>query len=624
MPAGRKSGRLLACLGAASAWLLAAPALQAQPAPAGAAVAPSFGHYRPAPRFTEQVTSSLYLPMRDGVRLAVTIARPARDGKPAEGRFPVIWHHTLSATQSPADGTGPFAGGFRAMPSLTRYGYVVVQIARRGNGQSFGERRGYHDRNEAQDAYEIVDWLARQDWSDGKVGIYGCTNTGDAAMHAVTMRPPALKAAFMGCFSWHKYDAFRRGGIFAQWGTGPARTIAEDMDQQPVDGDEAKVLLRQAAEEHQRSTPLLEMWKEMPFRDSFSRLVASRFWAEGSSASYADQVGRSGVALYIVGGWRDELRDQGLITWLNVPGSRIVIGPWQHCANDDFALLEEAHRFFDLHLKGIDTGLAGEAPIHYFTVNAPAGSEWRSAAGWPVGGTAMQPLLLGASGELTPAGKPRFGKPASFDVDYAAPCTGKGNGPFAQPCHPAKGGRSFAGPPLAAATEVTGSGVADLWIAGDAPDANLFAYLEDVAPDGTVEVVTEGRLKASLRKTAESPWRMPAGIPWHRANAEDALPLVPGEPARLSFELMPTSWIFRPGHRIQITLAGADYRERGREAAGLAKRLTVYTDRAHPSSVTLPVVAGQARSARLLLPGRGADGEGDGGGAIRRSIPASR
>jgi putative CocE/NonD family hydrolase len=581
--------RMAAALGLGLLALAAASPLRAESvAPSSVA---SFGSYRPQRQFSEQVKSTFYLAMRDGVRLAMTVARPARDGKAVEGRFPVIWHHSLSATQEPGDGTGPYAGGFRAMPSLTDYGYVVVQVARRGNGQSFGERRGYQDRNEAQDAYDLIDWLAKQDWSDGKVAIYGCSNTGDAALHAVTMRPPALKAAFMGCFSWHKYDAFRRGGIFAQWGTGPARTVEEDMKQKPVDADPDKVLLRQAAEEHQRSTSLLEMWKEMPFRDSYSKQVASRFWAEGSSASYADQIRRSGVPLYIVGGWRDELRDQGLITWLNVPGSRIVIGPWQHCANDDFALLEEAHRFFDRHLKGIDTGLSADAPIHYFTINAPAGAEWRSAASWPVAGTRPIAFLFGAKGELSGVDKPRFGKPVAFDVNYAAPCTGKGGGPNAQPCHATTGLRSFAGAQLAADTEVTGNGVADLWISADAADANLFAYLEDVAPDGSVSVVTEGRLKASLRKTADAPWQMPAGVPWHRAYAEDSEPLKPGEPVRLKFELMPTSWVFKAGHRMQISVTGADYRERARDTVGLARTITIYVDRAHPSGLYLPIAA---------------------------------
>lgn len=569
----------------APVFAIIASAAVAQPAP----VAPSFGHYQPARQFTEQARSTFYLPMRDGVRLAVTVARPARGGQPADGQFPVIWHHTLSATPDPADGTGPRAAGFRAIPNLTDYGYVVVQVARRGNGQSFGERRGYQDRNEAQDAYDLTQWLAAQPWSNGVVGMYGCSNTGDAAMQAVSMRPPALKAVFAGCFSWHKYDAFRRGGIFAQWGTGPTRTVDEDMRQQPVDADPDKRLLRQAAEEHQRSTPLLEMWKQLPYRDSFSSLVVSRFWAEGSVASYRDQVRRSGVALYIVGGWFDELRDQGLITSLNVPGSRIVIGPWKHCTNDGFALVEEAHRFFDEKLKGLDAGLSRDDPIHYFTINAGGGAgEWRSTRAWPLSAASGVSYRFGAQG-LAASGEPMRPLSAAFTVDYKVACPDAGSGATVQPCHIPGGGISKATPVLARDTEVTGQGIADLWIASTAPDANIFLYLEDVAPDGTIRVVTEGRLKASLRKLGDAPWVM-LGTPWHRAYAEDAQPLVPGQPGRLTFDLLPTSYVFRRGHRIQFTVTGSDHRERARDEQPVPPRITVLSDSAHPSAVTLPVV----------------------------------
>lgn len=558
---------------------------QAVPALTPAGVPASFGHYQPPRRFTGQVTQSFYVPMRDGTRLAVQVARPSVDGQAVEGRFPVIWHHTLSATQQPGDGVGPRTAGFGSIPGLTDYGYVVVQVARRGNGQSFGTMRGYHDRNEAHDAYELIEWLARQPWSDGKVGQYGCSNTGDAALHAMTVNAPHLKAVFAGCFSWNKYDAMRRGGIFAQWGTGPTRTIEQDMAIKPVDGDEGKALLRQAAEQHQRGVPLFDVWKAMPYRDSFSPQLQSSFWFESSASSYKPQLLAGGVPLYVVGGWRDELRDQGLIGWMNIPGSRILIGDWLHCLNDGFALVEEAHRFFDRHLKGIDTGIDRDDPVHYYVVGA---NEWRSASNWPLT-HARQTTFAFARGGLVEGGNQDAPLNATFAVNYNVTCRNAGTGPMMQPCHIPGNGLSLASRPFASAREYTGHGIADIWISAPISDANLFLYVEDVAPDGTVRVVTEGRLKASLRKPGVAPWNLP-GIPWHRAFAEDAQPLEPGVPARLRFDIMPTSWVFGKGHRVQFTLTGADWRERARDPAAQPATISVISDRAHPSSVSLPIV----------------------------------
>ncbi len=568
-------------------------AAHAQPASilAPAAAPSSFGYYQPPKQFAQQVTTSFYVPMRDGTRLAVLVARPAVDAKAAEGRFPVIWHHSLSATQQPGDGVGPRAGGFVTMPNLTDYGYVVVQVARRGNGQSLGTMRGYHDRNEAQDAYELIEWLAAQPWSDGKVGQYGCSNTGDAAMHAMTVNAPALKAVFAGCFSWNKYDAMRRGGIFAQWGTGPTRTIEQDMQVKPVDGDEGKVMLRRAAEEHQRGVPLFDVWKALPYRDSFSPQLQSTFWAEGSASSYMPQIVRGAVPLYIVGGWRDELRDQGLIARMNVPGARILIGDWLHCQNDGFALVEEAHRFFDRYLKGIDTGIEREDPVHYFAVGAGAGGagEWRSTSQWPLPGARQTPFAVLPSG-LVQGKTSGQAFHTAIPVDYTIkPCAEAGSGSTVQPCHLTGQGLSIAGKVLAKPVEVTGHPLADLWIAADTPDASLFVYLEDVAPDGSIKVVTEGRLKASLRELGTAPWALP-GLPWHRAFAEDAQPLVPGEPVRLQFDFMPTSHVFAKGHRIQFTFTGSDHRERARDPASQPAFIVLLGDKEHASNISLPIV----------------------------------
>lgn len=553
------------------------------------APASSLGDHRPPSAFTEHVTESFYLPMRDGTRLAVRLDRPAVGGTAAPGRFPVLWQHSLSIDRKPEDGAGPKTGGIQTIPSLTEHGYVVAQVARRGNGQSFGVRRGYNDRIEAGDAYEVTEWLAAQPWSSGNVGVYGCSNTGDAAMHALTVRPPHLKAVLAGCFSWDKYDAWRVGGISAQWGFGPSRTVEQDLTNAPVDGDPGKDLLRQAAIEHQRSTPLAEMWRGMPFRDSFSPLVGSRFWSEGSVGSYADQIRSSGVPVYVVGGWRDELRGQGIAALLNVPGSRLLIGPWKHCENAGFELVAEAHRFFDQHLKGIDTGIDREPRIHYATPDSDAtdatGLEWKSATTWPPAGVGATPLSLGADGVIGSTAEGAQG----FAVSTSVRCPGDpGSGATIQPCHIPGAGTSWTAAARDRDTELTGTPVVDLSVRVDRPDAHVFAYLEDVAPDGTTTVITEGRQQVSLRAEHPAPYAIPAGAPWHRSYAEDAAPVAPGEIARLRFAMLPTSYLLRAGHRLQVTASGFDPRESGALPDSDGARIEVLSGPATPSEIVLP------------------------------------
>jgi uncharacterized protein len=548
----------------------------------------TFGAYDPPPQFTEHLSSTLYVPMRDGVRLAMRITRPAQAGQPAPGRFPIIWQHGLTVTEDPHSTERSAGAGLGRVPALTAYGYIVVQVARRGNGQSFGIRRGYNDRTESDDAYEITEWLASQPWSNGAVGVYGCSNTGDAAMHVLSSRPPHLRAVFAGCFSWSKYDAMRRGGIFAQWGTGPQRTVEQDVAIEPVEGDSDRHLLRQAAEEHQKSTDLLALWRGLAFRDSWSPVVGTRFWAESSVSSYPQQLRQLNVPVYIMGGWNDELRDQGVIAWLNLPGSRLLLGPWKHCQNPGFELLQEIHRFFDTTLRGIDTGMAQEPRIHYYTVDGSGGGTWHSAAAWPVTESPTQRWYWSSRRVLGQAA-PRREVMADFTVHTSVDCPDGGVGPFMQPCHIAGEGLSLTGTALERNLTITGNPVVSIPISADRPDVNVFAYLEDVAPGGHITVVTEGRLKASLAAEATPAFQVPQ-TPWHRAYAADARPLQPGQTVTLHFDLMPTSYVFPQGHHLQLTLVGADYRERGRDPNIEGAHIHVSTSSAAPAWLDLPVV----------------------------------
>lgn len=543
-----------------------------------------------AVEYTEQVATSFYLPMRDGTRIAVSVHRPSVNGVPVEGRLPVIWHGTLDIETAGVRQTTDSADIRAPLSDLTRQGYVVAIVARRGNGASFGVRRGYEDFTEGFDAYEITEWLAAQPWSDGNVGIYGCSNTGEAAMHAIVARPPHLKAVFAGCFAWDRYDGHTRGGIIAQYGTGPTRTVEDDLKAVPVQGDEDRTLLRQAAEEHLQSTNLLALMQSMPYRDGWSPLVMAKFWGEVSIGAYLSQVRDSKIPLYIQGGWNDDFRTEGLIALANLPGqARMIIGPWRHCLNNGFDLRAEQVRFFDHYLKGKDTGIDQDPPIQYFTVGAPQGHEWRSAAQWPLADTAYQRLFLTADA-LQPATAARASV-QTVTVDYAPACppdpVEPNWGPFTQPCHSSKASIAFSGRAFAADTEVTGDPVIDLWISSTAPEQPVFAYLEDVAPDGAITVVSEGRQRASLRKVVAAPWNT-IGTPWRRSWTEDHEPLVAGVPVKVSFDLLAVSYVFKAGHRLQITVSGSDPRERVRTEVSPAPTLTIHSGGDMASSIVIP------------------------------------
>ena len=112
--------------------------------------------------------------------------------------------------------------------------------------------------------------------------------------------------------------------------------------------------------------------------------------------------------------------------------------------------------------------------------------------------------------------------------------------------------------PLAEDLEITGHPVLSLRIDSSIPDVDVYAILEDVAPDGTAtSYQMNGQLRASHRALAEPPIDY-LGLPWHSHEEADAAPLVPGEPAVLEIEMFPLSYVFHQGHRIRLRLQFAD------------------------------------------------------------------
>lgn len=123
-------------------------------------------------------------------------------------------------------------------------------------------------------------------------------------------------------------------------------------------------------------------------------------------------------------------------------------------------------------------------------------------------------------------------------------------------------------------------------MASSQPDQAVFVYLEDLAPDGTATVVTEGRLKASLRATQRPPYDF-LGLPWHRSLEADHEPLRAGEPVPLHFDLLPLSHVFKAGHRLRVVVSGNDPRQRPTPPTGHV--LTLLSSADQPSTLDLPL-----------------------------------
>ena len=142
--------------------------------------------------------------------------------------------------------------------------------------------------------------------------------------------------------------------------------------------------------------------------------------------------------------------------------------------------------------------------------------------------------------------------------------------------------------PLGADLQVTGHPTINLWVSSSATDGDFIATIQDVAPDGTAASYNvSGRIRASLRKLEKAPYNN-LGLPWHRFNEADAVPLVPGEPVELVFEILPTSMVFKAGHRIRLVIDFADARSTPR--LDPAPKVSIYRDSRRQSYVTLPII----------------------------------
>lgn len=554
---------------------------------------------------------SLYVQVRDGTQLAMNVYRSARDGVPNADPGPVIFSFTpYRARFRAADGRVIERSQLTAAGdmALLEAGYVIAVADVRGKGASFGARRGFQDRTEAHDGYDLVQWLAEQPWSNGRVGLYGCSYLGGAAVHIASTQPPALRAIFVGATDLDKFAFVRKGGITAQFNTRPDEPLSEDLMSLPMDEDRDRSMLQAAVAEHADNTPMAPLWYGMPFRDSISPLTGNRYWEEVGPYTYLDALQSSGIATYFWSNWQDEPTAQVIQAAENL-GSRLLLGPGTHCAPPpDFDFAGEVKAFFDEHLREIPPQAAGER-VTWWLEGAPGAANWHFSEHWPGTDTPAQTWYLSTSDRDSPAEamqlQRRHAAEASpeFQVDYDLNTDEYfAFWPDSQHGH----GLSFTTAPFDTDHELIGFPIVHLVVSADYPEPLLFAYLEQLAPDGAPSVLAFGRLAAAYRKTGAAPYNS-LGLPWHTGIERDYAPLAPGSKAALNFALSPTSRVIPVGHRLRLVVTGADPRQRNLAEIRIvpAPQISLVLGGASGSRIDLPlrrrtavaaaVVAGAAR-----------------------------
>jgi putative CocE/NonD family hydrolase len=394
-----------------------------------------------SPNYDVEMRLDVKIPMRDGVNLSADIYLPRADGP-----FPTILERTAFSQE-----TFPFVEKGRALANL---GYVYVVQDFRGRHDSEGENIPFYGQGE--DGYDTQEWIGRQPWSNGKIGM-----TGGSYMGIVQWQSAVHRSEHLTCMvpqiaiCDHVADALAPGGAFqltwlmpvaATGGILSARTSQHGADAYRNWIEVYRTLPLADFEESVGITaPHWKDWLQRPLDDDYwTALNVETRWSDIAAPAF------------IMGGWYD-VHAQSAFTFYSgmsqhggtpeARQSKLIVGPWIHSLSSssktgdiDFGIqagvgLDQlASRWFDYWLKGIDNGILDEPPVRLFIMGI---NEWRNEQEWPLARTDYQKWYMHSDGcantvrgdgglsALSPMDEPadRF----VYDPDYPAQTIGGNN-----------------------------------------------------------------------------------------------------------------------------------------------------------------------------------------------------
>ena len=486
---------------------------------------------------------------------------------------------------------------------LRQAGIAVAIVDCRGTGASFGERAVEMSGAEVSDFAVVIDWLATQSWSNGSVvsiGVSYCANTAELALLDA---PVALKAAIplFSDFDVYAHNSFPGGllnsGLLKPWGEG---VRAMDLNQtmqigpiwasyrgktiKPVAGDSDKQLLIQALQEHQRNVSLSDYLAPIEYRDDFNfansldhsdrfvsphllqnnprlRALPSYHWASftdaGTAAGAIARFLKSTAPMRVVIGYwthggefsTNPFKPMGLDASPNAKTQ------WQHIA-------DYIHAHCDDKPTPSNSERLTERALYYYT----AGEEqWKKTSTWPPAYVQTQQWFFRDNHTLSLTEPEGTAASDQYPVDFEA---GTGAYPrwdqivkevhYGNRAEADKKLITYTSAPLDQAVEITGHPVVHLHLSSTQTDGAVIVYLETVAPDGNVTLLTEGGLRLIHRKVANEKPPYPHIGPYHSFERKDALAMAVGERVEVSFECLPLSVQIPQGNALRVAIAGHD------------------------------------------------------------------
>jgi predicted acyl esterase len=474
------------------------------------------------PATYESSTSTIQVPVRDGTNLGCDLYRPARNGAPVPGRFRGLVMDYWPYGRWPNARAEYFA----------QRGYAVLICGVRGSFDSGGAFSGWFQRIEIQDGYDVIEWMAAQPWSTGRIGQEGLSYGGITAVEVASARPPHLEAIAPQLVPASAYlEYFYPGGIKASANN---------------------YLVGHATQSHTGHTGAdqIATWDAHPLLDDYWRDV-----------NLNGKLSTIDVPVLAIGGWFDYMRQGPAAMHAALKRSWLVYGPYEHASVfDEGAAAQGNPLSLGVLLSWFDHWLTREPraplpPARVVSFEMPERDRptWRTFADFPPPQARRVRWSLRSDRSLGDAAGPAGER--SYDVDPddgpAAICFPPIVPEFGlEPCDPRADQRNQDADRLTFTTrrldqDLVVAGPSDLHLraALSATDGNLVAKLMDVAPDGSVHEASVGYLKAS-----------------HRTSHSHETPVTPGRMTDFRIEIEPIHWRFRTGHRLRVSLTSGDAR----------------------------------------------------------------